>query len=67
MSAEQELSKQGVFAGHEGLRKLAECDDFWAEQPYGTRFYFGSGATQYLHRDVLKAAIRALDSASEGQ
>ena len=61
MSAEQKLANQGVFKGHEGLRGLAEADEFWKQQPYGTRLYYGPGVTQYLHRSVLRAAITALD------
>lgn len=64
MSAEKELARQGVFAGHDGLRGLAEADEFWAEQPYGTRFYYGPGGLSYLHRGVLQSAVAALDSAS---
>ena len=64
-SAEQKLAQQGVFKGHEGLRGLAEASEFWAEQPYGTRLYYGPGGLQYLHRSVLQAAVEALDAPSE--
>ena len=65
MTAENQLAKQGVFKGHDGLRRLAECDEFWEQQEYGTRFYFGPGASDYLHRGVLRAAINALDAMNE--
>ncbi len=61
MTAEQQLAKQGVFKGHEGLRGLAEADEFWSEQPYGTRLYYGPGGFDYLHRSVLTAVVKALD------
>ena len=57
--AEHILTKHGVFAGHTGLRDLANSDDFWRDKMYGTRLYFGNN---YLHRGVLKAAVEALDS-----
>lgn len=60
-SCEKALCDSGVFKGAEGLRQFSECQEFWDEQPYGTRFYFGDG--NYLHRDVLRAAVRLLDSA----
>ncbi len=61
MSAEEQIAKQGVFKGHEGLRGLAENDQFWAKQEYGTRLYYGPGVAAYLHRSVLQAAVKALD------
>lgn len=64
------LAKQGVFAGHFGLEGLANADEFWEGQPYGTRLYYGPGAMDYLHRGVLRSAIDALrkaDSASGGR
>lgn len=65
MSAERELEKAGVFKGVDGLRGLAECQEFWDQQPYGTRLYYGPGGGQYLHRSVLRAAIEALDNEQE--
>lgn len=53
----QKLTEQGVFKGHEGLVGLLNADEFWQEQPYGTRLYYGDG---YLHRGVLRAAVTAL-------
>lgn len=61
------LSEQGVFKGFEGLIGLAECQEFWDQQMYGTRLYYGPGITQYLHRSVLRAAIKALVNNQEGQ
>lgn len=54
------LVAQGVFKGFDGLEGLAECQEFWDDQPYGTRLYYGPGGGQYLHRSVLLAAIAAL-------
>jgi hypothetical protein len=48
--------------GHGGLRGLAAADEFWDEQPYSKRLYYGSGGADYLHRDVLQAALRILDA-----
>ncbi len=50
-----------IFKGAEGLAKLAECQEFWDQQPYGTRLYFGTGISDYLHRDVLRAAVAFLN------
>jgi len=54
------LTEQGVFKGVHGLEGLANSQEFWDQQPYGTRLYYGDGIADYLHRDVLRAAIRAL-------
>lgn len=62
--AEQLLASQGVFKGAEGLRGLAESDEFWQRQQYGTRLYYEDGSNNYLHRDVLRAAVRALDASA---
>jgi len=51
-----------VFKGADGLKKLVEHNAFWEAQPYGTRLYFGDGIAEYLHRDVLRAAVRDLES-----
>ena len=67
MSAEQQLAKAGVFKGYDGLRELAECDEFWDTQEYGTRLYYGPGITQYLHRGVLRTAIKILDEVSDNE
>ena len=56
----KELEQSGVFKGADGLSKLADADAFWEGQPYGTRLYFGDGVSEYLHRDVLRAALRSL-------
>ena len=64
VSAEHKLSEQGVFAGFRGLRGLADNNEFWQQQPYGTRFYYGPGGFDYLHRSILQAAIKALDECS---
>ena len=54
------LAAAGVFKGAHGLEGLLNADDFWERQPYGTRFYYGDGIADYLHRDVLRAAIQVL-------
>lgn len=62
-TAEQKLTNAGVFKGAHGLRGLAEAQEFWDKQPYGTRLYYGDGAGDYLQRGVLRAAVKALDAA----
>lgn len=62
--AEHLLADAGVFKGHDGLRGLAESTAFWERQEYGTRLYYGDGATDYLHRGVLWCAVNALDTAA---
>jgi len=57
---QEKLTKQGVFKGAHGVEGLEAADNFWEKQLYGTRLYYGDGLTDYLHRDVLRAAIRAL-------
>jgi len=59
-TAAQTLQAHGVFKGAGGLQAFADADAFWEKQPYGTRFYFGDGIADYLHRDVLRAACAAL-------
>lgn len=62
-TAEQVLADAGVFAGANGLRGLADCNEFWEQQPYSTRLYFSDKlATDYLHRGVLRSAIKALEA-----
>lgn len=60
MSTEEKLAAAGVFKGAEGLRQFAECNEFWERQMYGTRLYFDDH--HYLHRDILRAAVRILDN-----
>ena len=59
--AEAVLARRGVFKGADGLRRIAECQAFWDEHPYGTRLYFEDAGDGYLHRDVLRSAVDALD------
>lgn len=59
-SAADTLTANGVFKGAHGLEGLANAQEFWDRQPYGTRLYYGDGIADYLHRDVLRAAVRAL-------
>lgn len=54
------LAVAGVFKGHQGLVGMLNADEFWERQPYGTRLYYGDGITDYLHRDVLRAAVKLL-------
>lgn len=56
-----------VFKGADGLRKLADATEFWEHQPYGTRLYFGDGIADYLHRDVLRAAVAYLSRQSAAE
>jgi hypothetical protein len=60
ISVSDTLTANGVFAGQDGLEGLANASSFWETQPYGTRLYYGDGIMDYLHRDVLKSAIRLL-------
>lgn len=57
---ENKLVAAGVFAGMRGLEGLLNASEFWEQQPYGTRFYYGPGGLDYLHRGVLEAAIKIL-------
>jgi hypothetical protein len=50
----------GVFAQGNCLQRWAEADEFWGEQMYGNRFYFGSGGLDYVPRDVLRAFVNQL-------
>lgn len=54
------LAAAGVFKGHQGLVGLLNADEFWEQQPYGTRLYYGNGIADYLHRDVLRTALALL-------
>lgn len=56
----EKLAAAGVFKGFEGLEGLLNAQEFWDEQSYGTRLYYGAGITEYLHRDVLRAAVEIL-------
>lgn len=60
-SAERKLVEAGVFKGAHGLRGLLQATEFWSNQPYTTRLYYGNGQFDYLHRDVLHAALQILD------
>jgi hypothetical protein len=57
---ENKLVAAGVFAGMRGLEGFLHASEFWAGQPYGTRFYYGPGGLDYLHRSVLEAAVKIL-------
>lgn len=61
-ACETTLESTGVFKGAAGLSGLVERQAFWDEQPYGTRLYYGPGVADYLHRDVLRAAVIALST-----
>ena len=60
-NAANALEAVGVFKNAEGLEQLLNADTFWEQQPFGTRLYFGDGATDYLHRNVLSAAVALLN------
>lgn len=57
---ERKLSAAGVYKGASGLEGLLNAQDFWDQKSYGTRLYYGPGATDYLHRGVLSAAVQIL-------
>lgn len=61
MKLEEKLTNSGVFKGAHGLRGLANAGEFWQKQPYGTRLYYGDNIDEYLHIDILRAAINLLD------
>ncbi len=56
----KKLAKAGVFKGFEGLEGLANAKEFWEQQMYGTRLYYGPGIADYLHHGVLETAIKLL-------
>lgn len=58
---EQKLEAAGVFKEAEALRLLVDCEEFWENRPYETRLYFGEDNNHYLHRNVLRAAVKLLD------
>jgi hypothetical protein len=60
-AVQEALSVNGVFLGQNGLEGLADADSFWEDRPYGTRLYYGDGAMDYLHRDVLRSAIKLIE------
>ena len=59
-TAADTLARAGVFAGAHGLEGLANAVEFWEQQPYGTRLYYGPGAFDYLQIGVLKTAVKLL-------
>ena len=54
------IAAAGIFKGSHGLAGLLNADEFWERQPYGTRLYYGYEIADYLHRDVLRAAVKLL-------
>jgi hypothetical protein len=64
---EKVLMHNGVFKGAHGLEGLLNASSFWVFQPYGTRLYYGDGAMDYLHIDVLRAAVRVLGTVDTGK
>jgi hypothetical protein len=60
-SVQEALSVNGVFLGQNGLEGLADADSFWEDRPYGTRLYYDDGSMDYLHRDVLRSAIKLIE------
>lgn len=54
------LAGAGVFAGMRGLEGLLNASEFWEQQSYGTRLYYGHGGLDYLHRGVLEAAVKII-------
>jgi hypothetical protein len=60
---EKLLTRKGVFKGAHGLEGLLNSSSFWITQPHGTRLYYGDGAMDYLHIDVLRTAVEILRAA----
>lgn len=56
----RKLSEAGVFAGFRGLEGLLNATEFWEQQAYGTRLYYGRGGLDYLHHGVLAAAVQII-------
>jgi len=46
-----------LFNSVHGIAVLLNAKKFWENQPYGTRFYYGDGATEYVHIGVLRAEV----------
>jgi hypothetical protein len=61
IDSEERLTSDGVFKGAHGLKGLLESQSFWDDQPYGTRLYYGDGVADYLHRDVLRTAVKIIE------
>jgi hypothetical protein len=56
----RKLAEAGVFAGMRGLEGLLNATEFWEQQAYGTRLYYGHGGQDYLHHSVLAAAVKII-------
>lgn len=54
---------QNVFKNAECFERWADCNSFWENMPYGTRFYFGDGASDYIQRGILRSAVKQLNLA----
>lgn len=65
--AQRKLMAAGQFAGAHGLEGLADANEFWEKQPYGTRLYYGPGGTDYLHRSVLRTVISLLGATESAE
>ena len=59
-TAAMTLARAGVYAGAHGLEGLANAVEFWEQQPYGTRLYYGPGLCDYLQIGVLRTAVKLL-------
>lgn len=64
---ERAIEAKGVFKGATGLHGLLQAEGFWQQQPYSSRLYYGNGITDYLHRDVLAAAVRIVAETEHNQ
>jgi len=60
VSSADALSKDGVFLNADCLDRWAKDTAFWDNQPYSTRFYFGDGLSDYIHRGILESAVKLL-------
>jgi hypothetical protein len=56
----RKLAAGGVFKGFEGVEGLLNASEFWEQQAYGTRLYYGPGITDYLHHGVLETVVKIL-------
>ncbi|CAG9165654.1 hypothetical protein [Cupriavidus pinatubonensis] len=62
-----EITAGGILKQDDCLLRWASHDSFWQEQPYGSRFYFGDGALDYVPRDVLQSLAADAASAEYGR
>lgn len=54
------LTARGVFLNADCFQRWADASEFWDQQPYGTRFYWGPNTFDYIHRGILCEAVRTI-------